>query len=61
MLVKRNGLDDPCEQFDGELKLPQNLPLQAKKTRRCPTCKKPLTTAFKSSKTGEQKTQLMYK
>lgn len=59
-LVKRCSLDDPMNDFDGDVKVPQNLPLLAKKTRRCPTCKKPLTTTFKT-RTGEQKTELMFK
>lgn len=53
-------MDDAPEEYDGEIRMPQNLPLQAKKTRRCPTCKKPLTTSFKS-RTGEYKIELMYK
>lgn len=59
-LVKRTGLDDVSTDFNGDLKVPQNLPLLAKKTRRCPNCKKPLTTNFKT-RTGEQKTELLYK
>lgn len=59
-LIRRSGLEDPVEEFDGDMKVPQNLPLLAKKTRRCPNCKKPLTTTFKN-RTGEQKTELMYK
>lgn len=58
--MTRVSLDEDVEDFDGDIKVPQNLPLLAKKTRRCPNCKKPLTTTFKT-RTGEQKTELMYK
>lgn len=59
-LVKRVGLEDVCEDYEGEMKVPQNLPLLAKKVRRCPECKKPLTTTFRN-KSGEQKVELMFK
>ena len=73
-IIKRTSLDEPSDEFHVEFKYPQGLPLIARKIRKCPDCKKPLTTVYRGrpeennrnpaeqrTRHGEQKIELMHK
>lgn len=46
--IKRTSLQEPFEDYHVEIKYPQGLPLIAKKIRKCPDCKKPLTAVYRT-------------
>jgi hypothetical protein len=60
-LIKRVGLNDQSQEFDYQEQYPENLPLLAKKIRKCPFCKKPLTTLYRTNKPIDQKSDLVHK